>query len=404
MTHGPWGKPRLVDAVGVDFNLAHSGGLAAYAFGRDRQVGIDVERIRLTLNAKTLADRYFTPSEAQAIGQTSEGERTALFFTYWVRKEAVLKAIGYGLRMSLSAVEVAGDQRHGRGVVVRLPAGTSANWQIADLPAGEDTRAAVAVDRPPRCRRAARYHQRSRSAIVDGPRTHRSLRRDIAHMMDRTIGRTISHYTILDRIGAGGMGVVYKALDSKLDRVVAVKFLPPHLGHDVTARARFIAEAKAASALDHPNIATIFEIDEGPDVGLFIVMAYYPGQSLSERIQKGPLPLPVALDFAVQIGEGLAEAHEHDIVHRDVKPGNIMVTDDGIIKILDFGLGEGSRKGVGDPGLVLGTLEVHVAGAIRVWPGRPPLRHLGARRRALQHDYGSVPVRLHRHEGTDVPD
>lgn len=151
LTHGPWGKPRLVDAVGVDFNLAHSGGLAAYAFGRDRQVGIDVERIRLTLNAKTLADRYFTPSEAQAIGQTSEGGRTALFFTYWVRKEAVLKAIGYGLRMSLSAVEVAGDQRHGRGVVVRLPAGTSANWQVADLPAGEEYRAAVAVDRPPRC-------------------------------------------------------------------------------------------------------------------------------------------------------------------------------------------------------------------------------------------------------------
>ena len=176
-------------------------------------------------------------------------------------------------------------------------------------------------------------------------------------MMDRTIGRTISHYTILDRIGAGGMGVVYKALDSKLDRVVAVKFLPPHLGHDETARARFIAEAKAASALDHPNIATIFEIDEGPDIGLFIVMAYYPGESLSERIQKGPLPVPVALDFAVQIGEGLAEAHEHDIVHRDVKPGNIMVTDDGIIKILDFGLAKARRKGVDDPGPVLGTLK-----------------------------------------------
>lgn len=176
-------------------------------------------------------------------------------------------------------------------------------------------------------------------------------------MMDRTIGRTISHYTILDRIGAGGMGVVYKALDSKLDRVVAIKFLPPHLGNDETARVRFIAEAKAASALDHPNIATIFEIDESPDVGLFIVMAYYPGQSLAERIHQGPLPLPMALDLAVQIGDGLAEAHEHEIVHRDVKPGNIMVTDEGIIKILDFGLATARGKDMDDSGPILGTVK-----------------------------------------------
>jgi serine/threonine protein kinase len=174
-------------------------------------------------------------------------------------------------------------------------------------------------------------------------------------MMDRTIGRTISHYTILDRIGAGGMGVVYKALDSNLDRVVAVKFLPPHLGHDENARARFIAEAKAASALDHSNIATIFDIDESADVGLFIVMAYYPGGSLADRIRKGPLPLPVALDFAVQIGEGLAVAHEHNIVHRDIKPGNLMATEDGIIKIVDFGLATAQNKGLDDSGAILGT-------------------------------------------------
>jgi class 3 adenylate cyclase/predicted ATPase len=176
-------------------------------------------------------------------------------------------------------------------------------------------------------------------------------------MMDRTIGRTISHYTILDRLGAGGMGVVYKALDSNLDRLVAVKFLPPHRGQDETARARFTSEAKAASALDHPNIATIFEIDESADVGLFIVMAYYPGESLAERIRRGPLPLPVALDFAVQIGEGLAAAHEHKIVHRDIKPGNLMVTDDGIVKILDFGLAKPQSKGVDDSGALLGTLK-----------------------------------------------
>ena len=175
-------------------------------------------------------------------------------------------------------------------------------------------------------------------------------------MMDRTIGRTISHYTILDRLGAGGMGVVYKALDSKLDRYVAVKFLPPHLGNNEIARARFIAEAKAASALDHPNIGTIFEIDESPDIGLFIVMAYYPGQSLAERIRVGPLPLAIALDFAVQTGEGLAKAHEHRIVHRDIKPGNLMVTTEGIIKILDFGLAFVQSGGVDEAGSLVGTL------------------------------------------------
>lgn len=156
LTHGPWGKPRLVDPVGIDFNLAHSGGLAAYAFGRDRQVGIDIERIRPMLSAMTLADRYFTQFEAQALEQTSDAERTALFFSYWVRKEAVLKASGYGLHLSLRSVEVAGDQRQTRGVIARLPDGASATWQIVDLLEGGEYRAAVAVDRPPRglsCRR-----------------------------------------------------------------------------------------------------------------------------------------------------------------------------------------------------------------------------------------------------------
>ena len=175
-------------------------------------------------------------------------------------------------------------------------------------------------------------------------------------MMDRTIGRTISHYTILDRLGAGGMGVVYKALDSKLDRVVAVKFLPPRLGHDAVARARFLAEAKAASALDHPNIGTIFEIDESPDIGLFIAMAYYPGESLAEKIRRSPLPVAIAVDFAVQTGAGLAEAHEHGIVHRDVKPGNLMVTEGGTVKILDFGLAKARRTGADDSGEILGTV------------------------------------------------
>ena len=173
--------------------------------------------------------------------------------------------------------------------------------------------------------------------------------------MDSMIGRKISHYNILERLGAGGMGVVYKALDMKLDRFVAVKFLPPHLGGDEKARRRLIAEAKAASALDHLNIGTIHEIDENADIGLFIVMAYYPGESLAQRLRKGPLPIALSVDFAIQTGEGLARAHDHKIVHRDIKPGNLLVTDEGIVKILDFGLAKAQNMESTAAGVCLGT-------------------------------------------------
>jgi serine/threonine protein kinase/tetratricopeptide (TPR) repeat protein len=152
------------------------------------------------------------------------------------------------------------------------------------------------------------------------------------------VGQTISHYHIIEKLGEGGMGVVYKAEDTKLDRLVALKFLPPQLSASEQDKARFIHEAKATSALDHPNICTIYEVDETPDGQLFIAMACYEGETLQQKIAKGPLPLDDAITYAIQIAEGLQAAHKKGITHRDIKSSNIMVTPEGQVKIMDFGL------------------------------------------------------------------
>ncbi len=152
------------------------------------------------------------------------------------------------------------------------------------------------------------------------------------------IGRTISHYRILEKLGQGGMGLVYKAEDTRLRRPVALKFLPPELTRDAEAKARFVHEAQAASALDHPNIYTIHEIDETPEGQLFIAMACYEGETLKERLARGPLEPREAVGIVLQIARGLAKAHAKGIVHRDVKPANIILTQDGQVKIVDFGL------------------------------------------------------------------
>jgi eukaryotic-like serine/threonine-protein kinase len=171
------------------------------------------------------------------------------------------------------------------------------------------------------------------------------------------IGKTISHYKILDKLGEGGMGVVYRAHDTKLDRTVALKFLPSHLGTDDIEKQRFLHEARAASALDHNNICSIYSIEESDDGDLFIVMAYYEGMSLKQKIEQGPLPLKDVVYYAIQIASGLQKAHEKGIVHRDLKPANIFITNDNQVKIIDFGLAKATQRSMlTKAGTTLGTV------------------------------------------------
>ena len=151
------------------------------------------------------------------------------------------------------------------------------------------------------------------------------------------IGQTISHYKITDKLGEGGMGVVYKAEDTSLERPVALKFLAPHLVSDQEVRKRFEREAKAAAALNHPNVCTVHEIAEA-NGRTFIAMAFIEGDSLETKIEAGPLKLKDALDIAIQSSKGLRAAHGKHIVHRDIKPSNLMIGEDGHVTIMDFGL------------------------------------------------------------------
>ncbi len=155
-------------------------------------------------------------------------------------------------------------------------------------------------------------------------------------------GQTVSHYRILEMLGAGGMGVVYKAFDTKLNRIVALKYLPPDLRHDHELKLRLTEEARAASGLDHTNIVVIHEIDEASSGDLFIAMAFHEGATLRDRIASG-LRVSEALQIARHIASGLAKAHEHGIFHRDIKPANVIVAKDGIARIIDFGLAKSSE-------------------------------------------------------------
>ncbi len=152
------------------------------------------------------------------------------------------------------------------------------------------------------------------------------------------IGQTFSHYRIVEKIGGGGMGVVYKAYDLKLQREVALKFLPTDLALNTRDKDSLLREARAASSLDHPNIGSIYGLEETEDHQLFIVMAYYPGETLASVISRGLSTLAESLDLLIQIARGLAAAHARNIVHRDIKPTNIIITKDHIVKIVDFGL------------------------------------------------------------------
>jgi non-specific serine/threonine protein kinase len=170
------------------------------------------------------------------------------------------------------------------------------------------------------------------------------------------IGKTISHYKILGKLGKGGMGDVYKAEDTKLKRPVALKILPFALTRDEDIKKRFIHEARAASALDHPNICTIYEIDETGEGQLFISMGYYDGETIEEKVKQSPLEIDAALDIITHTARGLDKAHKQKIIHRDIKSANIIVTTEGVTKILDFGIAKlaGQTK-VTKNGTSLGT-------------------------------------------------
>jgi serine/threonine protein kinase len=169
------------------------------------------------------------------------------------------------------------------------------------------------------------------------------------------IGRTISHYRITDKLGEGGMGIVYRAQDLRLQRTVALKFLSPYSLDETENRERFLREARAAASLDHPNVCTVYETAE-VDGQAFLAMAFIEGQTVKEKIAQRPLKLDEALDIALQAGEGLRAAHEKGIVHRDIKSANLMVIADGGVKVMDFGLAQLSgESGLTKSRTTLGT-------------------------------------------------
>jgi len=174
--------------------------------------------------------------------------------------------------------------------------------------------------------------------------------------MTIVIGQTVSHYRILDRIGSGGMGVVYRAEDLRLRRPVALKFLHPSSSGDATARERFLREAHCVARLDHPNVCTVYETDTTEDGQMFIAMAYYEGETLTQRLRKGPLGTGEAIEIALQVLAGLGYAHDEHLYHRDIKPSNLMITLRSEVKILDFGIARPAEDtAITQIGSVIGT-------------------------------------------------
>ena len=170
------------------------------------------------------------------------------------------------------------------------------------------------------------------------------------------IGKTISHYKIVGTLGEGGMGAVYKADDLKLKRTVALKFISTQSAFDEKNKIRFIREAQTAAAVNHPNICTVYEIDEREDK-FFIAMEYVEGESLKDRIASGPLQVDKAVTITIEIADGLQEAHNKGIIHRDIKSSNIMLSTAGRVKVMDFGLARFSeRTQMTRPGTAVGTV------------------------------------------------
>ena len=235
------------------------------------------------------------------------------------------------------------------------------------------------------------------------------------------IGTTIGPYEVLDRIGEGGMGVVYRARDQRLGRTVALKFLPHHLQEDAAARTRFEHEARAASSLDHPNVGYIHEIAETEEGRLFIAMAYYPGQTLHDALEDGPLPLDEALRCIEQVAQGLQSAHASGIIHRDIKPGNVIITPGGTAKVLDFGLAKTQDVTLTRANAKLGTVAYMSPEQVRgdrvdaradIWALGALLYELVTGARAFQGEYETAvmysvlndrPIPIHEHRA-DAPE
>jgi serine/threonine protein kinase len=163
------------------------------------------------------------------------------------------------------------------------------------------------------------------------------------------------YHVLADAVG-GGMGVVVKARDDRLDRIVALKFLSSHLLENVLARERFRVEARAIASLDHPNVCAIYDMGDASDDRFFISMPYYHGATIALKLARGPLPIADAVSYALQSARGLAAAHARGIIHRDIKPANLIVTDEGVVKILDFGIAKLSGTAMTAPGFTPGTV------------------------------------------------
>lgn len=224
----------------------------------------------------------------------------------------------------------AGDERRGAALRARLEAMLEADRTVdARLRPYEEAAARLVLD-------VVREPRSGGSAWPPPP----ARGRDPLQLTGATVGR----YRVGELLGVGGMGVVYRATDERLGRAVALKFLPPALSLDPNAKRRFLQEARAASSLDHPNVCTIYEVDETGDGTLFIAMACYEGETLRSRLGRGELAAGEALELTAQVARGLAAAHARGLVHRDIKPGNLFVTRDGTVKILDFGVAKAAEE------------------------------------------------------------
>lgn len=213
----------------------------------------------------------------------------------------------------------------------------------------------------------------------DLPKWTTSIGAEVREIVDNRLGQQIGPHRILDKIGVGGMGIIYKAHDSRLDRHVALKFMPGFLNTDAEARERFMTEARAASRLDHPHICVIHDVGETDDGQLYITMPFYDGETLDKRIGRGALPLSEAIEIAIQVSDGLTEAHRHHIVHRDIKPANIILTDHGP-KILDFGVAKLDNIKLTSTGSSIGTMAYMAPEQLRGEPvdGRADIWAMGA--------------------------